>query len=473
MIARPISSLRNRPGSTGCHRPRHSRSHCTMASLYAVEARDRLPDLLSGLAARPGHLEHRVRLAVDRGRPLERVGGHRERHREVRRIAVGPPRRCRARPPRRERPGLLAELRDGTLLDQDPARPVAVEPEVEVHAGAAREAAVDVAGRLAVERDREREVAERRTERGPSPDADEIVDRDGVDVAWHDARRRCCGHRVVRPAGAGRREDREEDRDEGREQDRDEHRARWHVCTLRIANPGRSPRPTSGASEPTNGSWSTTQHRRRCAAMVGSRSVVVDRGGLGLVHVRANHTRRCRKSRHPETVASPLRSIWCGSMTAGDVRHARPALFGLAGGDRVDAEHAAHGQMAEPRLGPWWIMRTLGRDLSGTYYAGRRDDGEQATLYVLSAERVAVGDHALARILEQHRELSHPGLLRFRSMDRDGSDCYLIADHVDGGLASLRGGRRPAISEARSFGAALADGLATCLLYTSPSPRDS
>ncbi|HZJ64872.1 MAG TPA: serine/threonine-protein kinase [Kofleriaceae bacterium] len=148
-------------------------------------------------------------------------------------------------------------------------------------------------------------------------------------------------------------------------------------------------------------------------------------------------------------------------MTAGDVRHARPALFGLAGGDRVDAEHAAHGQMAEPRLGPWWIMRTLGRDLSGTYYAGRRDDGEQATLYVLSAERVAVGDHALARILEQHRELSHPGLLRFRSMDRDGSDCYLIADHVDGGLASLRGGRRPAISEARSFGAALADALAT------------
>src|SRR6185436_5031459 len=133
--------------------------------------------------------------------------------------------------------------------------PVAVEPEVEVHAGAAVEAAVDVAGRLAIERDREREVAERRTERGPSPDADEIVDRDGVGVAWYDARRRCCGDRVGRPAGAGRREDREQDRDEGREQDREEHRARWHVCTLRIANPRRSPRPTSGASEPTNGPW--------------------------------------------------------------------------------------------------------------------------------------------------------------------------------------------------------------------------
>jgi serine/threonine protein kinase len=112
-------------------------------------------------------------------------------------------------------------------------------------------------------------------------------------------------------------------------------------------------------------------------------------------------------------------------------------------------------------LGPWCIVRPLGRDLCGAYYVGRRDDGERATLYVLSGERVAVGEQALGRLIGPHRGLAHPGLLTFRSMDRDGGDCYLVADGVDDALAPLRSGQRPAPGQVGPFGAALAAALAT------------
>ncbi|HEY0480181.1 MAG TPA: serine/threonine-protein kinase [Kofleriaceae bacterium] len=112
-------------------------------------------------------------------------------------------------------------------------------------------------------------------------------------------------------------------------------------------------------------------------------------------------------------------------------------------------------------LGPWRIVRTLGRDLCGAYYVGRRDDGERATLYVLSGERVAVGERALGTLVGPHRGLAHPGLLTFRSMGRDGGDCYLVADGVDDALAPLRSGQRPDPGQVGPFGAALAAALAT------------
>src|SRR5262245_59078928 len=106
-------------------------------------------------------------------------------------------------------------------------------------------------------------------------------------------------------------------------------------------------------------------------------------------------------------------------MTAGDVRHEHRGLLGQSGG-LVDAADVARSRAAMADLGPWRIVRTLGRDLCGAYYAGRRDDGERATLYVLSGERVAVGEQALGRLVRPHRGLAHPGLVMFRSMDRDG-----------------------------------------------------
>src|ERR1043165_1442226 len=104
--------------------------------------------------------------------------------------------------------------------------------------------------------------------------------------------------------------------------------------------------------------------------------------------------------------------IWSGWMAAGDVRPAPRGLHGLSRG-LVDAADAAYGGVAMADLGPWRIVRTLGRDLCGAYYVGQRDDGERATLYVLSGERVAVGEQALGTLIGPHRGLAHPGLLTF------------------------------------------------------------
>src|SRR6185503_8300628 len=134
-----------------------------------------------------------------------------------------------------------------------------------------------------------------------------------------------------------------------------------------------------------------------------------------------------------------------------------PGPPGLAGGEAFDSDAPRAGP-ALPGLGPWQITRTLGRDLCGTYYAGRRADGERATLYLLSGDRTTSADqfHAL---IELHRELLHPGLIRFHGIGHDGGDCYLIADAVDESLAPLRT-RRPPPGQVGPFGAALAGALA-------------
>jgi tetratricopeptide (TPR) repeat protein len=112
------------------------------------------------------------------------------------------------------------------------------------------------------------------------------------------------------------------------------------------------------------------------------------------------------------------------------------------------------------RLGPWRIERVLGRDLSGAYYAGRHDGGERAMLYLLSGELAATRREPLTRLLAVHRELVHPGLVRFRELDHDGSDLFLVADAVDDALVSLRSGIRPVPGQTRPLGTALAAALA-------------
>jgi len=111
------------------------------------------------------------------------------------------------------------------------------------------------------------------------------------------------------------------------------------------------------------------------------------------------------------------------------------------------------------RLGPWRVERTLGRDLSGAYYAGRRDDGERATLYLLADELAAARGELLTRLLRLHRDVRHPGLVRFRGLDHDGSDRFLIGDAVDDALVALRSGPRPDPGQTRAIGAALASAL--------------
>jgi serine/threonine protein kinase len=112
------------------------------------------------------------------------------------------------------------------------------------------------------------------------------------------------------------------------------------------------------------------------------------------------------------------------------------------------------------RLGAWRIDRVLGRDLSGTYYAGRREDGRRATLYLPSDDVTGARGSSLTRLLEQHRELAHPGLVRFHDVDHDHGDPFLIAGAVDDALVSLRSARRPDPGQTCALGAALASALA-------------
>ena len=112
------------------------------------------------------------------------------------------------------------------------------------------------------------------------------------------------------------------------------------------------------------------------------------------------------------------------------------------------------------RLGPWRVERALGRDLSGSYHAGAREDGERATLYLLSDELTAARRELVTRLLELHRGVDHPGLVRFRGLEHDDGDWFLIGDAVDDALASLGSGSRPAPGQTRAVGAALAAALA-------------
>jgi serine/threonine-protein kinase len=110
------------------------------------------------------------------------------------------------------------------------------------------------------------------------------------------------------------------------------------------------------------------------------------------------------------------------------------------------------------QLGPWRIRAAIGRDGAGTYYAAEREDGERATLCLFAAEH-AVDREPLTRLIDLHRGLSHPGLVRFREIDHDGSTRYLVADPVEDALASLRSGLRPAPDRVRPLAAALAEAL--------------
>ncbi len=111
------------------------------------------------------------------------------------------------------------------------------------------------------------------------------------------------------------------------------------------------------------------------------------------------------------------------------------------------------------RLGAWRIERTLGRDLSGTYHAGVRDDGARATLFRPSGELLAARGEPLARLLALHRGAAHGGLIWFRELGHGGDEPFLLADAVDDALVSLHRGRRPDPGQTRAVGAALAAAL--------------
>jgi len=111
------------------------------------------------------------------------------------------------------------------------------------------------------------------------------------------------------------------------------------------------------------------------------------------------------------------------------------------------------------RLGAWRVERVLGRDPSGTYHAGVRDDGARATLFRPSGELLAARGEPLTRLLALHRGAAQRGLIWFRELEHDGDDPFLLGDPVDDALVSLHRGQRPDPGQTREVGAALAAAL--------------
>ncbi|HEX3764303.1 MAG TPA: serine/threonine-protein kinase [Kofleriaceae bacterium] len=108
------------------------------------------------------------------------------------------------------------------------------------------------------------------------------------------------------------------------------------------------------------------------------------------------------------------------------------------------------------RLGRWCVERTLGRDLSGTYFTGISGDGARATLFRPSSELLAARGEPLTRLLALHRGPPAPGALWFRGLDHDGDEPFLLADPVDDALVSLHRATRPDPGQTRAVAAALA-----------------
>src|ERR1043165_6798345 len=104
----------------------------------------------------------------------------------------------------------------------------------------------------------------------------------------------------------------------------------------------------------------------------------------------------------------------------------------VAGGHRsTEANPSAEGRMKEivTRLGPWRVERTLGRDLSGTYYTARAADGERATLCLLG-EGARGGDARRTRV-GARAQVAHPSLVPLVDLGRDDGDPFLVGEPVD------------------------------------------
>ena len=108
------------------------------------------------------------------------------------------------------------------------------------------------------------------------------------------------------------------------------------------------------------------------------------------------------------------------------------------------------------RLGRWRLERMLGRDLSGTYFAGGRDDGLRGTLYVPLA---GIARRPLAPLVDAHQRLARAELVRFYDLGHDDGAPFVIGEPVDDGLAALRSGIRPTPGQTAQIGLAVSSAL--------------
>ncbi len=117
-------------------------------------------------------------------------------------------------------------------------------------------------------------------------------------------------------------------------------------------------------------------------------------------------------------------------------------------------------------FGPYEIRDVLGKGASGTVYVGRRSDGVDVAVKVLSALAMGNADfrRAVPREFEALSKISHPGVVRVHKMGTIADVLFIEMEWIDGPTldASLDVSRPLELSRAVHIIAAVSDALEAC-----------
>jgi len=117
-------------------------------------------------------------------------------------------------------------------------------------------------------------------------------------------------------------------------------------------------------------------------------------------------------------------------------------------------------------FGPYEIRDVLGKGASGTVYVGRRSDGVDVAVKVLSALAMGNADfrRAVPREFDALAKLSHPGVISVNKMGTIADVLFIEMEWIDGPTldATLEVGRPLDFAHAVMIAAAVSDALAYC-----------
>ena len=117
-------------------------------------------------------------------------------------------------------------------------------------------------------------------------------------------------------------------------------------------------------------------------------------------------------------------------------------------------------------FGPYEIRDVLGKGASATVYVGRRSDGVDVAVKVLSAFAMGNADfrRAVPREFGALSKISHPGVVRAHKMGTIADVLFIEMEWIDGPTldSSLEVGRPMELTKTITVIAAVSDALANC-----------
>lgn len=117
-------------------------------------------------------------------------------------------------------------------------------------------------------------------------------------------------------------------------------------------------------------------------------------------------------------------------------------------------------------FGPYEIRDVLGKGASGTVYVGRRSDGVDVAVKVLSALAMGNADfrRAIPREYEALSKISHPGVVKVHKMGTIADVLFIEMEWINGPTLDgmLEVGRPMDLAQAVVITAAIADALGHC-----------